>query len=65
MALLERFAYFLVSRRLDFDTDELLDTVTLHRAPRLLRRAAPPLERRRNAVLDARAVASGATRVER
>jgi hypothetical protein len=29
MALLERFAYFLVSRRLEFDTDELFDTVTL------------------------------------
>jgi len=29
MALLERFAYFLVSRRLEFDSDELLDTVTL------------------------------------
>ena len=28
MALLERFAYFLVSRRLDFDTDAMLDTVT-------------------------------------
>jgi AcrR family transcriptional regulator len=28
MALLERFAYFLVSRRLEFDTDETLDTVT-------------------------------------
>ncbi|MGO9876488.1 MAG: TetR/AcrR family transcriptional regulator [Acidimicrobiia bacterium] len=28
MALLERFAYFLVSRRLDFDSDEILDTVT-------------------------------------
>jgi hypothetical protein len=27
MALLERFAYFLVSRRLDFDTDATLDTV--------------------------------------
>ncbi len=27
MALLERFAYFLVSRRLDFDPDETLDTV--------------------------------------
>jgi AcrR family transcriptional regulator len=29
MALLERFAYFLVSRRLDFDSDAMLDTVTL------------------------------------
>jgi hypothetical protein len=29
MALLERFAYFLVSRRLEFDSDQLLDTVTL------------------------------------
>jgi AcrR family transcriptional regulator len=28
MALLERAAYFLVSRRLDFDTDTWLDTVT-------------------------------------
>jgi len=28
MALLERFAYFLVSRRLDFDGDAILDTVT-------------------------------------
>jgi AcrR family transcriptional regulator len=28
MALLERFAYFMVSRRLDFDLDETLDTVT-------------------------------------
>jgi AcrR family transcriptional regulator len=28
MALLERFAYFLVSRRLDFDADSTLDTVT-------------------------------------
>lgn len=28
MALLERFAYFLVSRRLDFDGDATLDTVT-------------------------------------
>ena len=28
MALLERFAYFLVSRRLDFDADAMLDTVT-------------------------------------
>jgi AcrR family transcriptional regulator len=28
MALLERFAYFLVSRRLDFDHDAMLDTVT-------------------------------------
>jgi AcrR family transcriptional regulator len=28
MALLERFAYFLVSRRLDFDSDAILDTVT-------------------------------------
>ena len=28
MALLERFAYFLVSRQLEFDSDELLDTVT-------------------------------------
>ena len=27
MALLERFAYFLVSRRLDFDADAMLDTV--------------------------------------
>jgi AcrR family transcriptional regulator len=27
MAMLERFAYFLVSRRLDFDTDATLDTV--------------------------------------
>jgi AcrR family transcriptional regulator len=27
MALLERFAYFLVSRRLDFDADDTLDTV--------------------------------------
>ncbi len=33
MALLERFAYFRVSRRLDFDDDVLLDTLTtvLHR----------------------------------
>jgi AcrR family transcriptional regulator len=29
MALLERFAYFLVSRQLEFDTDALFDTVTL------------------------------------
>jgi len=29
MALLERFAYFIVSRRLDFDSDAMLDTVTL------------------------------------
>jgi AcrR family transcriptional regulator len=28
MAMLERYAYFLVSRRLDFDTDAMLDTVT-------------------------------------
>jgi AcrR family transcriptional regulator len=28
MALLERFAYFIVSRRLDFDIDATLDTVT-------------------------------------
>ena len=28
MALLERFAYFLVSRRLEFDDDAMLDTVT-------------------------------------
>jgi AcrR family transcriptional regulator len=28
MALLERFAYFLVSRRLEFDADTLYDTVT-------------------------------------
>jgi AcrR family transcriptional regulator len=28
MALLERFAYFLVSRRLDFDADATLDTLT-------------------------------------
>jgi AcrR family transcriptional regulator len=28
MALLERFAYFLVSRRLEFDTETTLDTVT-------------------------------------
>ena len=28
MALLDRFAYFLVSRRLEFDNDALLDTVT-------------------------------------
>src|SRR4029079_461999 len=28
MALLERFAYFLVSRELEFDAAELLDTVT-------------------------------------
>jgi AcrR family transcriptional regulator len=28
MALLERFAYFLVSRRLDFDSDAMLDTVS-------------------------------------
>jgi AcrR family transcriptional regulator len=28
MALLERFAYFLVSRRLDFDSDATLDTLT-------------------------------------
>jgi AcrR family transcriptional regulator len=28
MALLERFAYFLVSRRLDFEPDAMLDTVT-------------------------------------
>ncbi len=29
MALLERFAYFLVSRELEFDSDALFDTVTL------------------------------------
>ncbi|HEV7524236.1 MAG TPA: helix-turn-helix domain-containing protein [Acidimicrobiia bacterium] len=29
MALLERFAYFLVSRQLEFDSDALFDTVTL------------------------------------
>ena len=29
MALLERFAYFLVSRQLEFDSDVLFDTVTL------------------------------------
>ena len=29
MALLERFAYFLVSRQLEFDADSLFDTVTL------------------------------------
>jgi len=28
MALLERFAYFLVSRRLDFEAEAMLDTVT-------------------------------------
>src|SRR6185437_4537386 len=28
MALLERFAYFLVSRQLEFDADDLFDTVT-------------------------------------
>ena len=28
MAMLERFAYFLVSRRLDFDSEAMLDTVT-------------------------------------
>ena len=28
MALLERFAYFLVSRRIDFGGDAMLDTVT-------------------------------------
>ena len=28
MALLERFAYFLVSRRLDFDNEAMLDSVT-------------------------------------
>jgi hypothetical protein len=28
MALLERFAYFLVSRRLDFEGEAMLDTVT-------------------------------------
>jgi AcrR family transcriptional regulator len=28
MALLERFAYFLVSRRLDFESDAMLDSVT-------------------------------------
>jgi hypothetical protein len=28
MAMLERYAYFLVSRRLDFDNDAMLDTVT-------------------------------------
>ena len=28
MAMLERYAYFLVSRRLDFDADAMLDTVT-------------------------------------
>ncbi len=28
MALLERFAYFLVSRQLEFDSDVLFDTVT-------------------------------------
>jgi AcrR family transcriptional regulator len=34
MAMLERFAYFLVSRRLDFDLDTTLDTVAtiVHRA---------------------------------
>ncbi len=33
MALLERFAYFLVSRRIELDNDEMLDTLTnvLHR----------------------------------
>lgn len=41
MAMLERFAYFLVSRRLDFDADAMLDTVT-----RLVHRGffAAPLE---------------------
>jgi len=29
MAMLERFAYFLVSRRLDFDPDAMLDTMTI------------------------------------
>jgi len=29
MALLERYAYFLVSRQLDFDTDTMYETVTL------------------------------------
>ena len=29
MALLERFAYFLVSRQLEFDADTMFDTVTL------------------------------------
>jgi AcrR family transcriptional regulator len=29
MALLERYAYFLVSRQLDFDADAMFDTVTL------------------------------------
>ena len=29
MAMLERAAYFLLSRRLDFDTDTTLDTLTL------------------------------------
>jgi AcrR family transcriptional regulator len=41
MAMLERFAYFLVSRRLDFDADAMLDTVA-----RLVHRGffAAPLE---------------------
>jgi len=29
MAMLERFAYYLVSRRLDFDPDAMLDTMTI------------------------------------
>jgi hypothetical protein len=29
MALLERYAYFLVSRQLEFDADAMFDTVTL------------------------------------
>ena len=40
MALLERFAYFLVSRRLEFDNDATARHGHAHRAPRLLRRAA-------------------------
>ena len=50
MALLERFAYFLVSRRLEFDNDVTLDTVTHRRPPRLLRRPRSASEPGRNAV---------------
>ena len=48
MALLERFAYFLVSRQLDFDTDAMLDTVTLivHRGFFARRRCAASGARR-------------------
>ena len=54
MALLERFAYFLVSRRLELDTDATLDTRHHRRAPRLLRRPASPSERRVGARLVTR-----------